>query len=470
MIRSLNSDQQSPPDALAADAPAPQGKVSEAQVMLKVSLRLVPFLFLLYVVNILDRVNVGFARLQMKSALNLSEPAFGLGVGIFYIGYFLFEVPSNLILRRVGARAWIGRIMISWGLISSAMMFVTGPWSFYILRVLLGVAEAGFFPGIILYLNYWFPTRARARAMSCFITASAVAGIVGHPLSGGIMHFLDGTAGMAGWKWLFLLEGLPSVLLGVLSLVYLTDRPEKAHWLPAAERDWLAERMRGEEEHRQVHHGLTLLRALANPGVWLLCALYATVAMGANGLGPYLPQIVKDHFSGLNTFEIGLVAAIPNVAAIVSMVLIGVHSDRTGERRWHVALPAFLAADGWALAAVVESGLVQGPGSAWLILLGLALAQAGMLSMLAPFWSLPTSFLSGAAAAGGIALINSVGNLGGFVSPVIFSQLKEQTNSFTDGMMVLGAVLVLGGFLALVARHESALERRRGDVQEAPKV
>jgi ACS family tartrate transporter-like MFS transporter len=454
------SDRQTAENIPVVVAAPPPANVTEARVMLTVSLRLIPFLFLLYVVNILDRVNVGFARLQMLEQLGLSEVVYGLGAGIFYVGYFVFEVPSNLILRRVGARVWIGRILISWGIISCAMMFVIDQWSFYLLRFLLGVAEAGFFPGMILYLSYWFPARQRARAVSFFITASAVAGIVGFPVSGLILEYLDQFAGLAGWKWLFLLEGLPAVALGVASLLYLTDRPELAGWLAPAERAWLAGRMRGEEQHRATRHGLTLLRAAANPAVWLLCALYFTVAMGANGFGLYLPKILDDQFPDLNRFHLGLLAAVPNVAAIVTMVLVGAHSDRTGERRWHVAGPAFAAACGWLLVAAVGWGLVPAEYSGVLALVGLAVTQAATLSILAPFWSLPTSFLSGAAAAGGIAFINSVGNLGGFAGPAVISWVKEATDSFSGGMLFLAAALVLGGVLALCAPHDATLERR----------
>jgi MFS transporter, ACS family, tartrate transporter len=425
----------------------------ERAALRAVSLRLLPFLFLLYVFNILDRVNVGFARLQMLQDLNMSEGVYGLGFSIFFLSYFLFEVPSNLMLRRMGARRWIGRILISWGLISSAMMFVTGPATFYGLRFLLGLAEAGFFPGIILYLSYWFPARERARAVSRFMTGSAVTGIVGNPISGAILNHLGGTAGLKGWQWLFLLEGLPTVLLGVVALFYLTDRPEQASWMTPAERDWLAARMRQEERLREQHHRLTLLQALSQPRILLLCALYFTVSMGSNSFGAYAPQIVKDHFAGASEQRIGLLMAVPSLGAILGMIVVGVHSDRSGERRWHVAGPAFVAALGWLMAARLELP--------WLVLLGLVLAHTGMLSMLAPFWALPTSFLSGAAAAGGIAFINSVGNLGGFVGPNIIAPVKEARGNFSDALLVLAAVLVIGGLLALRARHDAALERMK---------
>ena len=425
----------------------------EQEVMWKVTLRLIPFLFLLYMVNILDRINVGFARLQMLADLEMSEQAYALGGSVFFVGYFLFEVPSNLILRRTGARLWIGRIMISWGFISCGMMLVQGPVSFYVARFLLGMAEAGFFPGMILYLSYWFPARERARAVSRFMTASALTGILGGPVSGALLQFTDQIGGLAGWQWLFLVEGLPSVLLGCLVLAYLPDRPANATWLTPAERAWLAERIRKEESHRETRHGLTLLQAFAMPRVWLLCLIYFTVAMGSNSFGLYLPTLVEGHFTNLNRFQIGLVSAVPNLAAIVAMTLVGSHSDRTGERRWHVAGAAAVGALGWSVLACADSP--------WLGLLGLALAQMGMLSMLAPFWSLPTSFLSGAAAAGGIAFINAVGNLGGFVAPNVIGAVKEETGSYAGAQFFLACALLVGGLLALRARHDASLENQR---------
>ncbi|HTU18126.1 MAG TPA: MFS transporter [Gemmataceae bacterium] len=428
----------------------------ERAVLRAVSRRLLPFLFLLYVFNILDRVNIGFARLQFLEDLDLSKEVYGTAVSVFFLGYFLFEVPSNLMLRHMGARRWIARILMSWGLISATLMFVRGPWSLYLLRFLLGLAEAGFFPGIILYLSYWFPARERARAVSLFMTGSAVTGIVGNPISGTILGQLGGTAGLKGWQWLFLLEGVPTVLLGVVALFYLTDRPEQASWLTPAQRDWLTARMNREEHHREQHHRLTLLQALAQPRVLLLCALYFTVSMGANSFGAYAPQIVKDHFVGVSDEQVGLLMAVPSLGAIVSMTVVGVHSDRTGERRWHVAAPAFVAALGWLMTARLDMP--------WLVLLGLVLAHSGMLSMLPTFWTLPTSFLSGSAAAGGIAFINSVGNLGGFAGPQIIGRL-EARGHFSEGLIVLAAALVIGGMLALRARHDAALENPHTDAK-----
>jgi ACS family tartrate transporter-like MFS transporter len=426
------------------------GALLESAVLPKVALRLLPFLFVLYLVNILDRVNVGFASLQMQPDLRLSDGAYSLGMGIFYIGYILFEVPSNLILHQMGARRWISRIMVSWGIVSAAMMFVRGLWGFYTLRFLLGVAEAGFFPGIILYLSYWFPARERARAVALFMMASPLAGVFGNPLSGALMQYLNGTLGLPGWQWLFLIEGLPAILLGFVVWFYLTDRPEQARWLTASERVSLADQLGREEKRRQEHHGLTRLRALAEPRVWLLIAIYFTVAVGSNCFGFFGPQIVSAQFTGRGKFVIGLLTALPSLAAVIGMVVIGTHSDRTGERRLHVALSAFLAAAGWAITAASPAP--------WLALCGLGLAQIGMMSMLPTFWALPTSFLSGTAAAGGIALINSVANLGGFLGPVVMGQLKEATGRFTESLIVMVGTLLVGSLLALCVRHNPSIE------------
>jgi ACS family tartrate transporter-like MFS transporter len=426
----------------------------QRSVLRKVATRLVPFLFLLYMINILDRVNVGFAKLQMLSAIGLDEKegerVYGMGYGIFYVGYLLFEVPSNLIMRRTGARRWISRIMISWGLITCAMMFVVDAWSFYFLRTLLGVAEAGFFPGMILYLTYWFPARERARVVALSMAAAPITGVLGNPLSGAIMDYMDMVGGLRDWQWVFLLEGLPAVVLGVVVLFYLTDRPEQAGWLLPEERDWLSTRLAGEEKHRLQRHSLSLGKALTNGRVLLLILLYFTVAAGANAFGGYLPTLIKDRFGDISKLEVGLLAAIPNLFAVAAMILNGYHSDRTGERRWHVAVPAFVCAVGWAICALCEDPLVT--------LVGLTLIQAGVMSTLPVFWSLPTAFLGGIAAAGGIALINSVGNLGGLAAPNIIGQFKAATGSFTGGLLVMAVILAAGSVLAICVRHDHATE------------
>jgi ACS family tartrate transporter-like MFS transporter len=422
-------------------------------VLRKVSLRLLPFLFLLYVVNILDRVNVSFARLQMAPELHMGEDVYSFGFGLFYIGYLLFEVPSNLILHRTGARRWIGRIMISWGLITSAMMLIRGAGEFYLLRILLGFAEAGFFPGIILYLTFWFPARRRARVVALFMAGSPLTGIVGNPLSGIIMQRMDSLAGLSGWQWVFLLEGLPAVVLGVVTLFYLTDRPELARWLTAEERGWLAAEIDHEQTEGRQPRTAHLSSALTDGRVWLLILLYFTVAAGSNAFGSYLPKLVEDRYPGLDKEQIGWLCALPNLCAIVCMILNGMHSDRTGERRLHVAVPALASAAGWVLAALTFTPWLDSPV---LTLLALALVQSGIMSMLPTFWTLPPAFLGGVAAAAGIALINSVGNLGGFVGPIVIGQFQTHTGSFVPGLLAIAAIMVLGGVLTLCMRHDRA--------------
>jgi MFS family permease len=429
----------------AAPALAEDGRTTdplEAVVIGKVTLRLIPFLFLLYVINILDRANIGIARLQMVDELRfLTEGGYAFGASVFYVGYVLFEVPSNLMLARVGARTWIARILVTWGLVTAGMMFVTGPISFIVLRILLGFAEAGFFPGIILYLSQWFPERVRARAISRFMIASVVAVIFGNPISGSILQGMDGVAGFGGWQWLFVLEGMPAVLLGFVTLYYLPDRPADAGWLTSEERDWLECRMAEEDGYRKYAHGDGLGPVLRDPRIWLLVGVYSTVALGDNAFGFYLPKLLSSAFPEWNARRIGFAAAVPGIVAIIAMLISGAHSDRTRERRWHVACAALLAAVGWSLAALM--------GSSWLFAGALCITLVGMKCMLAPFWALPTGFLSGRAAAGGIALINSVANIGGFIGPNILGQSMEITGRFSPGMAILAGGLVIGAGLVL---------------------
>jgi ACS family tartrate transporter-like MFS transporter len=416
-----------------------EGALESARVTARVTRRLIPFLFLLYVVAFLDRVNVGFAALQMKADLGFGDAVYGLGAGIFFLGYFAFEVPSNLILERVGPRWWIARIMITWGAISSCMMFVRGEAAFHTLRFLLGVAEAGFFPGIVLYLTYWFPAAERARAVALFMTATAMAGVIGGPLSGALLE-MDGIAGLAGWQWLFLLEGLPAVALGFVVLAYLTDRPEHAEWLAPEDRSWLVARMAAERAAVERDHGSSLRRALLDRRVWSLALLYFALILGIYGVSLWLPQIVAG-LAQMSELEVGLVTAIPYLVASVGMVLVGGHSDRTGERRWHIAGPALAGAAGFAASASLDEPA--------LALAGLSLAALGIWSALGPFWTLPPAFLAGSAAAGGIALINSVGNLGGFVGPYALGLLKQSTGSFRAGLLMLALALLAVAALAL---------------------
>jgi D-galactonate transporter len=414
-------------------------KITPDTLYRKVSLRLVPFLFLCYVAAYLDRVNVGFAKLGMQADLQYSDTVYGLGAGIFFIGYFLFEVPSNLLMARVGARIWIARIMISWGVISAALMFATSAASFYALRFLLGVAEAGFFPGIILYLTYWYPAQRRARIVALFMSGVAVAGVVGGPLSGGIMRAFDGDLGLKGWQWLFLLEGVPSVLLGVWTLFYLDDGIRSARWLGEDEKQYLERAIRVDGSGRQ---HLPLGALFVSGKVWLLALVYFLFVMGLYGVSFWLPQLVRN--TGVqDVFQVGLLTAIPYGVAAVAMVLAARHSDRSGERRWHAAGAAFLGAAGLALCTWYGHDTLPA-------MLALSLATAGILSTFPIFWSLPTGMLDGAAAAAGIALINSVGNLAGFVSPYLVGAVKDATGSPAIGIYLVAASLAAGGVLVLV--------------------
>jgi len=410
-----------------------------AAAVARVSRRLIPFLFLLYVLNFLDRVNVGFAALEMNQDLGFGPAVYGFGAGVFFLGYCLFEVPSNLVLYRAGARLWIARIMITWGLAASAMMLVHQPWSFYLLRFLLGVAEAGFFPGIIFYLTYWYPARERARAYAWFLAAIPICGVVGGPISGALLG-LDGVLGLHGWQWLFLLEGIPSVLVGLLVLVLLPDRPRDARWLPEDERRSLDAALEAEGAHAAAGHGVSLRKTLGNPVVWWLGATYFFLIMGLYGFALWLPQLIKATGEFTN-FEVGLITAIPYALAAAGMVLVGRRSDRTGERHLHLALPALAGAVGFIAVTRIGS---TGP-----LVAALSLTAFGVLGWLGPFWSLPTAFLKEQAAAGGIALINSMGAVGGFVGPYLIGATKQRTGSFTPGLLILALSLV-GGVVIVV--------------------
>lgn len=407
----------------------------EKRAVRRMTFRLIPFMFVLYIVAYLDRVNVGFAALQMNAELQLSHAVFGLGSGIFFIGYFLFEIPSNLILHKIGARIWIARIMISWGVIASAMMFVAGPKSFYTLRFLLGLAEAGFFPGMILYLTYWFPRKYLARNVALFMTATALAGVIGGPVSGALLE-MHGLWRLSGWQWLFLLEGLPAVLLGIAVFFYLPDRPEKSTWLPTEEKEWLRERLAKEEKEKSTEQEQGLLQAIRSGRVWILCLVYFTLVVAMYGIAFWMPLMLKS-ISGLSNFLVGVISTFPYLAAAVFMVIIGTSSDQTGERRLYMAGSLVMAAIGFLLSVFTDS-LV---GS----VLCLAIAAAGIWSALGPFWAFAGSFLSGTGAAGGFALINSIGNLGGFTGPYLMGFLRDSTGSYSTGMLFLGFTILAGG-------------------------
>jgi MFS transporter, ACS family, tartrate transporter len=420
----------------------------EERAFRKATRRLIPFLFLIYVVAYLDRVNVSFAQLQLEDDLGFSDTIFGLGAGIFSLGYVIFGVPSNLALARFGARRWLAAIMIAWGVISASMMFIGGPGSFYLLRFLLGAAEAGFFPGIILFLTWWFPERERTRALALFFTAVSVAYVFGGPVSGGLLE-LDSFAGLDGWQWLFLIEGLPAVVLGFVVLRYLTDRPEDAFWLAPDERAWLSQTMARERAHDASPH-TTLRGGLLDRAVWRLSATFFLLVVSGYGFSFWLPQIVKG-LSGASDQGVGRLTALPYIVAAIGMVTVAAHSDRTGERRWHVALAAFTASAGFLLAALATHPLGT--------FLGLCVVALGAYSATPPFWSLPTGFLRGTAAAAGIAFINSVGNLGGFVGPYLMGWMKELTGGFQGGLMVLAVAPLLAGLSAITLRKNGSPPR-----------
>jgi D-galactonate transporter len=417
---------------------------SDDALYARVTRRLVPFLFLCYVAAYLDRVNVGFAKLQMQADLALSDTVYGIGAGIFFLGYFLFEVPSNLLMARVGARRWIARIMISWGLVSAATMFASSPATFYLLRFLLGVAEAGFFPGVVLYLTYWYPARRRARIVALFMSGVAVAGVLGGPLSGWIMRAFAGTGGLHGWQWLFLLEGLPSIALGIWTLFYLDDGIRSARWLDEDEKARLKAALAEDGAAR----GHWALRHVFGSGrVWLLAAIYFLFVMGLYGVSFWLPQLIRN--SGVqDVFHIGLLTAIPYGVAAVVMVLAARHSDRSGERRWHTALAGLAGAAGLMLSIAFAD-------NTFAAMAALSLATAGILTTFPIFWSLPTAMLGGMAAAAGIALINSVGNLAGFASPYLVGAIRDATASTAQGMSVLAASLLMGALLTLFCVRRS---------------
>ena len=406
----------------------------------KVALHLLPFLFILYVIAFLDRVNFGYAALGMNSALGISSEIFGFLSGIFFIGYLLFEVPSNMILQRIGARVWIARIMISWGIVVIITAAATDILHLAALRFILGVAEAGFFPGVILYITFWFRKKELAQAVALFMTALAVSNIIGAPVSTYILdniHWL----GIEGWRWLFVIEGLPAIVLGILTWFYLTDRPEDAGWLEPGEKAWLIEELgREQEEQHSRSTGTGLWRVMADGRTWYLSLVYCTLTIGLYGLGFWMPQIIHSLNPGFSNFEIGLVMMIPFIAAGIAMIAWSRHSDSTRERRWHAALPPLFGGIG-----LVGAGLVSNPVAVFLLLI---LATVGIYCAFGPFWTLPTVFLYGTGAATGIALINSVGNAGGFIGPALVGVLTQATGSMNAGLIAIGCCLFVGGILA----------------------
>ncbi len=438
----------------------------EARTIARVTRRLVPFLIVCYFVAYLDRVNVGFAALTMNKDLGLTAQAYGIGAGIFFLSYFLFEVPSNLFLERFGARKWIARIMFSWGLLSMATAFIpqisaaTGQSTttvFYTIRVLLGIAEAGFFPGIIFYLTLWFPAAYRGRIIGYFMAAIPLSSVIGSPISGQLLN-LEGLAGLAGWQWLFIIEAAPALLLSVVVFFYLTDRPADAKWLPQEQRAWLARRLDDEHRQRVAAQHFSVLQALGNTRVLLLSFVYFGAVASNYSLGFFLPQIVRDF--GLSFGWTGVVAAIPYAAGTLGMVYWGRHSDRTGERREHTALAALVAGAG-----IAASTLLDDPTGK---MIALSIAGFGVFAVLPVFWTLPTAFLSGSAAAGGIAIINSIGNLSGFAGPFVMGKMKDATGSYTVGLLAVSATVFLAMLVALSLPHEAKLERVESDRETEP--
>lgn len=410
--------------------------------MSKATWRLVPFLCLCYLVAYLDRVNVGFAALEMTVDLKFSDAVYGMGSGIFFIGYFLFEVPSNILLERLGARVWIARIMIVWGGLSGAMVFVKSPFAFYLLRFLLGAGEAGFFPGIILYLTYWFPTAYRSRTVALFMAAAAMAGVVGSPLSGLLLDVHP--AWMKGWQWLFIIEALPAVVLGFGVLFYLPNGPRQVRWLDETELSWLTARLESERAAREEKHAMSLGQALSHPRVLILSLLYFLIVIGGYGLDLFMPKVLGAAFPHVSKTILGQIAGIPPLVTVFVMILWGRRSDARRERRWHVALPSWWAALGLVLATLPVHPMVS--------VLALTFAVSGRWSSIPPFWGLPTAFLSGTAAAGGIALINSIGNLGGFVGPYLMGWFKDRTGDYALGLRVLAGAFVAGGLLSVALK------------------
>ena len=415
----------------------------ERKLIKRAALRIVPFLMICYLVSYIDRVNIGFASLQLDRMVHLSQSIFGLGAGLYFISYVLFEVPSNMLIGRFGVRLFLTRIMVLWGVIACAMALVTGTWSFLTLRLLLGAAEAGLFPGVILYLTFWFPAAYRARIVAAFFMAVPLSSVFGNPVSAWVLG-LDGWLGFEGWRWLFAIEGVPAIVLGFVVLGYLGDGPATAAFLAPEEREWLCATIAAEDQARTTARPLDLRAALINGTVWMLAGVYFGLVMALYGIALWLPQIANGF--GLSLQQIGFVTAIPYIVATVGMVVWSRRSDAKGERTWHVAITGFIAA----------AGLIATPfaGSPVLSLLCLCVAAFGIYAAIPVFWTLPAGFLSGTAAAGAIGLINALGNLGGFVGPSMVGFVHEETGSFAAGLVGLGLASLGAGLLALAARAE----------------
>lgn len=447
---SATSDETSPRPSDAAN------KFTEAQqraIVSKVTGRLIPLLFFCYIIAYIDRINVGFAKLHLREVLGVDESVFssvyGFGAGLFFIGYFLFELPSNLILQRVGARIWIARIMIFWGIVSIGFMFLKGTTMFYVMRFLLGAAEAGFFPGVLLYLTFWYPARERARTVAMFALGGILAGVVGSPISGMLLH-MDGIGGLAGWQWLFLIEGIPAVLMGLVVLFLLPNGPRQAKWLTPDEQAWVQSRIDAERSATPATR-FRLMDVFTNGRVWIFCLLYLLLNIGGYGYEMWLPSIVKG-FSGMSDRAVGFINAIPYFAAGVAMLLVARYSDRTGNRKGVVAMAALTSAVGFALSAYFKNP--------YLAMAALSLAFIGLKCTVAPLWAMATTFLGSAAAAAGIALINSVGNLGGFIGPFLVGVIKDKTGSQVAALLLLGGALLTMAIIAAIQRDTESKPSR----------
>lgn len=417
----------------------------EARVARRLRARILPFVILLYFVSFLDRVNVGFAALSMNAAIGLTPAMLGFGGGIFFVGYIAVQVPSNLLMMRVGARVWIARVVMAWGIVSAASAFVVGPYSFYVMRFLLGITEAGFFPGTLLYLSLWFPARQRALAIATFMAAAPLSTAVGSPISGALME-LPRYLGLANWQWLFILEGLPAVILGFLTLRVLTDRPEEAAWLADDERAWLIETLAAERAQSRPHAGFRAAAwaTLRDPRVLALAIIYSGTSAGLYAVGLWSPLILRQF--GFSALRIGWINAVPSIVAAAGMIFWARHSDRTLERSWHVAIACLLGGAGFLWAGSAQTAIA--------VVLALTVVNFGSNAAKGPVWALPSVFLSGAGAAAGIAWINSLGNIGGFIGPWLIGLIKQRWGSYADGLYAVGAMMALSAVLMIALRRK----------------
>jgi len=440
----MAADRVTMPDSIVNAPPQPASSSSAKSEVAtrarhRIAKRLLPFLFLLYVIAFIDRMNVGAAALQMPRDLGFSEGVIGFGAGIFFLGYFLLEIPGALIVERWGARRWIARIMITWGMITVLMAFIHTERQFYLVRFFVGAAEAGFFPGVIVYLTHWFRYQDRAKAVAVFYAANPISYIIGSPLAGMLLGI--SWLGLRGWRWLFIIEGIPAVFFGIFTIFYLTDWPEKARWLPADEQSWIAAELRREKEAKKGVRSYSILEALRHRDVILLTICYFCAMTGSYGIAFWLPTILK-HLSGRSDLQVTLLAALPYVAALITQQLNGWHSDRTCERKWHSAVPVFVCGIALAFAVIFRTNLAVS-------ILLFVVAGGAFYGFQPCFWAVPTLFLSESAAAASIGLINAVGNLGGFVGPLVMGYLAGRTHSFAAGLLYLVASLFVSGLLML---------------------